>query len=153
MLSEGRCCGSASSVREPTFVGPPHRDPSCGTPGASARAKPLRRLPTSNPRVRLHLKPRQKGTEQLLAQYGDRLICVRYRYDVQLRKRFKTVEILVAELRVPFADVSVRDRVKQAGGTWSPQRRVWELRHDRAIALGLEDRIVPDAMSARDPSI
>jgi len=47
--------------------------------------------------VRLHLKPGQKGTKQLLAQYGDRLICVRYRYDAQRKKRFKTVELLVAE--------------------------------------------------------
>jgi len=47
--------------------------------------------------VRLHLKPGQKGTKQLLAQYGDRLICVRYRYDVQRKKRLKTVELLVAE--------------------------------------------------------
>jgi len=39
--------------------------------------------------VRLHLKPGQKGTKQLLAQYGDRLICVRYRYDVQRKKRLK----------------------------------------------------------------
>ncbi|MBI3636799.1 MAG: hypothetical protein HY216_11425, partial [Candidatus Rokubacteria bacterium] len=60
---------------------------------------------------------------QLLAQYGDRLICVRYRYDAQRKKRFKTVELLVAErdwepprprfapdqivgLRVAFAEVA-----------------------------------------------
>jgi hypothetical protein len=48
----------------------------------------------------LRLKPGQKGTKRLLAQYGDRLICVRYRYD---------------------AEVAVRDRVKQAGGTWNPE--------------------------------
>jgi hypothetical protein len=58
---------------------------------------------------------------------------VRYRYDAQRKKRFKTVELLVAErdwepprprfahdqivgLRVAFADVAVRERVKQAGG-------------------------------------
>ncbi|MGH7551901.1 MAG: hypothetical protein ACREMQ_02610 [Longimicrobiales bacterium] len=35
------------------------------------------------PRVGLHLKPGEKGTKQLLAQYGDRLICVRYRYDAR----------------------------------------------------------------------
>lgn len=48
-------------------------------------------------RIRLHLKPGQKGTKQLLAQYGDRLICVRHRYDAQRRKRFKTVELVVTE--------------------------------------------------------
>ena len=41
-------------------------------------------------RTRLHLKPGQRGTKLLLAQYGDRLVCVRYRYDAQRRKRFKT---------------------------------------------------------------
>ena len=48
-------------------------------------------------RTRLHLKPGQKGTKQLLTQYGDRLVCVRYRYDAQRKKRFKTVELIIAE--------------------------------------------------------
>ena len=104
------------------------------------------------------------GTKQLLAQYGDRLVCVRYRYDAQRKKRFKTVELLVAErdwerplprfaadqivgLRVPFADVEVRDRVKRAGGTWDPGRRIWQLRYDRVVALGLTKRIVDDQAS------
>jgi hypothetical protein len=114
-----------------------------------------------HPRVRLHLKPGQKGTKQLLAQYGGRLICVRYRYDAQRKKPFKTVELLVAErdwepprprfahdqivgLRVAFAEVAVPDQVKQASGTWNPERRVWQLRYDRVAALGLNSRIVDE---------
>ena len=50
-------------------------------------------------------------------------------------------------LRVAFADVAVRDRVKQAGGTWNPARRVWQLRYDRAVALGLDSRIVDEPAS------
>ena len=89
---------------------------------------------------------------------------MRYRYDAQRKKRFKTVELLVAErdwepprprfahdqivgLRVAFADVAVRDRVKQAGGTWNPERRVWQLRYDRVVALGLHSRIVDEPAS------
>ena len=143
VLSEDRWwCGSTSAVREPS--GPPYR--------------------ASTSRVRLHLKPGQKGTKQLLAQYGDRLLCVRYRYDAQRKKRFKTVELVVAErdwqpprprflpdqivaLRVAFADVAVRKLVKQAGGTWNPDRKVWQLRYDRVAALGLESRIVDDSAS------
>src|SRR5437773_7010531 len=138
---ECRRYGSASAVNEPNPTSRP-----------------------ATPRVRLHLKPGQKGTKQLLAQYGDRLICVRYRYDAQRKKRLKTVELLVAErdwqpprprfahdqivgLRVAFADVAVRDRVKQAGGTWNPERRVWQLRYDRAVALGLNGRIVDEPAS------
>jgi hypothetical protein len=143
-------------VREPSPIGPPYRASSS---------------PPARATVRLHLKPGQKGTKQLLAQYGDRLICVRDRYDAQRKKRLKTVELLVAErdwapprprfahdqivgLRIhPFAEVPVRGRVKEAGGTWNPQRRVWELRYDRATALGLEGRIVLDAGARRGPSI
>ena len=143
VLSES-CCGSGTAVHEPSPADPPYR--------AS--------------RVRLHLKPGQKGTKQLLAQYGDRLICVRYRYDAQRKKRFKTVELVVAErdweppqppfahdkivgLRVAFADVAIRDQVKQAGGTWNPERRIWLLRYDRVVALGLNARIVDESASNR----
>jgi len=48
-------------------------------------------------RTSQHLKPGRKGTKQLLTQYGDRLVCVRYRHDAQQKKRFKTVELIVAE--------------------------------------------------------
>ena len=159
VLSESRRCKSASVVHEPSPIGPPYRASSSPPAGPPARAT-----------VRLHLRPGQKGTKQLLAQYGDRLICVRYRYDARRKKRLKTVELLVAErdwepprprfahdqivgLRIPFADVAVRGRVKEAGGMWNPERRVWELRYDRAIALGPEDRIVLDAGARRGPSI
>jgi hypothetical protein len=37
--------------------------------------------------------------------------------------------------------------VRQAGGKWNPARRVWELSYDRAVALGLKDRIVPEDVS------
>jgi hypothetical protein len=98
VLSEGRRCGSAPAVHEPSPAGPPYRASSIAPAEPSAHATPSRRSrESSTPRVRLHLKPGQKGTKQLLAQYGDRLICVRYHYDAQRKKRFKTVELLVAE--------------------------------------------------------
>ena len=165
VLSVGRRSGSASAVHEPSPAGPPYRASSSASVGHADRATPPRRPPEPPAsRVRLHLKPGQKGTKRLLAQYGDRLICVRYRYDAQRKKRFKTVELLVAErdwepprprfafdqivgLRVAFAEVAVRDRVKQAGGTWNPDRRVWQLRYDRAAALGLHSRIVDEPAS------
>ena len=117
-------------------------------------------------RTRLHLKPGQKGTKQLLAQYGDRLVCVRCRYDAQQKKRFKTVDIIVAEreweppaprfaadaivgVRVGFAEVEVREQVKQACGRWNRSRRVWEMRYDQVVALKLEGRIVEEEASHR----
>ena len=143
VLSKGRQCGSASAVHEPD---------------RAARVTPPWRSGSSTTRVRLHLKPGQKGTKQLVAQYGDRLICVRYRYDAQRKKCLKPVELVVAErdweprrppfardqivgVRIAFADVAGRDQVKQAGGTWNPERRVWQLRYDRVVALGLHANI------------
>jgi hypothetical protein len=87
-----------SAVHEPSSVGPPYRASPMPPAEPSARRTPPRREPRSpTPGVRLHLRPGQRGTKQLLAQYGDRLICVRHRYDAQRRKRLKTVELLVAE--------------------------------------------------------
>lgn len=48
--------------------------------------------------TRKKMKPGDPGTRHLLEQYGSRLVCVRYRYDVQRRKRQTTVEIVVAEV-------------------------------------------------------
>jgi hypothetical protein len=107
-------------------------------------------------RTLLNLKPGKKGTKQLLAQYGDRLVCVRYRYDPQLRKRLKTVELVVSErhwiprrprfaadqivnLRTAFAEHDIRDRAKRAGARWNPDQKVWQIRYSQAVALGLVD--------------
>jgi hypothetical protein len=84
------------------------------------------------------------------------LVCVRYRYDATRKRRIKTVELVIAEsaweprfapdeivaLRIAFTDVATRKRVKQAGGTWNPDRTLWQLRYDRVAALGLRRRIV-----------
>ena len=48
-------------------------------------------------RVRLCLRPGQRGTKKLAKEYGDRLLCVRYRYDEERFRRLKTVELVVEE--------------------------------------------------------
>ncbi|MBI3247762.1 MAG: hypothetical protein HYZ50_14760 [Deltaproteobacteria bacterium] len=114
-------------------------------------------------RTRLTLHPHQDGAKQLYAEYGERLLCVRYRCDEQAKKRYKTVELIVEEhpwapvqtsgddiplmpLRVAAKELTVRHQIKSAGGRWVPARQVWELRHDRVIALGLAERIVASAL-------
>jgi hypothetical protein len=115
-------------------------------------------------RIRLTLHPHQRGAKQLLAQYGSRLVCVRYRYDEQNKKRFKTVELIVEErawdpaagkwqadrlvpVRVTVTEFALRQQIKGVGGKWNPQRGVWEVRYDQVMALGLTDRIVEDRES------
>ena len=153
------------AVHEPRST--PYRAKPVPPPAPVVRATQSR--PPSGPsrsRIRLHLKPGQKGTRQLVAKYGERLVCVRYRYDPARRKRFKTAEIIVSErdweptpprfandqivgVRVAFEEVDVRERVKQAGGTWNRPRRVWQLAYGDAVALGLSDRIVAAPASTR----
>ncbi len=100
------------------------------------------------------LKPGQSGTKQLFAQYGEQLVCVRYRYDAQTRKRIKTIEIVVGEsewlppaerfskdeivwLGLGFVDRPRLQLLRSAGGTWDSHRCVWNIRYDTAVKLGL----------------
>ncbi len=43
------------------------------------------------------LRPGARGTIRLVHQYGEQLICVRYRYNPETRTRIKTVELVVDE--------------------------------------------------------
>ena len=109
--------------------------------------------------IRLTLPPHQRGAKQLLAKYGNRLLCVRYRYDSQQKKRLKTVELIEEErpwnpegkqqdgrrlvyVQGAAAEGEVRRQVKGAGGRWRPQYGVWELPYEQVVALQLGQRIV-----------
>jgi hypothetical protein len=108
-LSEGYRYGSASAVHEPSPADLPHRSSSPAPTRSSVRPTPPRRSRTSPAlRVRLHLKPGQKGTKHLVVAESD------------WEPRFAPDEIVA--LRVAFTDVATRNRVKQAGGAWNPDR-------------------------------
>ncbi|WP_243374876.1 hypothetical protein [Geotalea sp. SG265] len=83
-------------------------------------------------KTQTHLKPGQKGTKRLVEQYGESLLCVRYRYDEKRGIRLKTVEIIVEEkagkrsprhhdedvvpVVVAYTEKALRDKLKAAGG-------------------------------------
>jgi hypothetical protein len=109
------------------------------------------------------LRPGQKGTKRLEQKYGDRLICVRYKLDRTSGRRFTTVELIESEIapqpstaqqpiapsrrlavRVEYWETDLRDKVKAAGGIWRPRQKLWELRHEDIVTLGLEARVVPE---------
>ena len=116
------------------------------------------------------LQPGQKGTKRLAKKYGDRLICVRYRFDVKTGRRYTTVELIEAEvdltshpkaaepqtprslkrrlgIRVEYWESDLRDKVKAAGGIWRPRHKLWELPYEGVVALGLESRVVGDEIA------
>ena len=117
--------------------------------------------------VRATLTPGQHGTKQLQKQFGDQLVCVRYRYDKETKRRVKTVELIVEDtpwlttdepdLRIPrprqrvvrdvllhinYQETDLRQQVKQAGGFWLKNKKLWRLGYEKVVQLGLEKRIV-----------
>lgn len=110
-------------------------------------------------KTRLKLNPGQRGTKKLVTQYGERLICVRYRYDEKRKKRLKTVELIVEEIdwdppnnciardsivsiHINFNETELQGKVKKAGGKWNKIRKVWDIRYDKVLKLGLKERMV-----------
>jgi hypothetical protein len=110
-------------------------------------------------RTRLTLHPYQDGAKQPREQYGERLVCVRYRYDETTKERWKTVELIIEKsaweppqpqwpvdtlvaLQVAAQERTVRHQVKAAGGKWNPKAVVWDLSYGQVVALGLTARIV-----------
>jgi hypothetical protein len=123
--------------------------------------------------TRVTLRPGDKGTKRMVERFGERLICVRYRYDSVRKMRYKTVELIVEEapwnpraeiasesppprppalvgVRVDFLETELRHTVKDAGGGWDPARKLWILPLRTARKLGLDDRVVavPDSSPA-----
>ena len=113
------------------------------------------------------LKPGQNGTKRFVDKYGDRLVCVRYKYDTDTRKRYTTVELIEEEsdwtakpstrtqgyarpskqplaVRVEYWETELREKVKAAGGIWRPRHKLWEVTYEDVVALGLESRVVAD---------
>ena len=114
------------------------------------------------------LQPGQKGTKRLHQKYGDRLVTVRHRYDPETGRKYITVELIEETteptspaitqsqqptsvppasplgIRVEYSETDLRERVKAAGGIWRPRQKLWELRYEDIVALGLESRIVAD---------
>jgi hypothetical protein len=79
-----------------------------------------------------HLKPGQNGTQRLVHQFGDALLCVRYRYDELNDDNLTTAEIIVdrrprdrnlryrdtniVSVSVHYTEKALRDRLKAVGG-------------------------------------
>lgn len=93
--------------------------------------------------TRLSLMPGQNGTKKLLATYGERLVCVRYRYDAKREVRHKTVELIVETTPWHPRARNAR-RVKRVGGIWRPHHKLWEVDWKTVCAIGLKDRVVTE---------
>ena len=109
------------------------------------------------------LKPGQPGTKKPLA-CGTRLLCVRRRCTPARQAIIRTIEIIVEKstrqsrqrrlkaeqlvaLRIGWKGYDLHRHGKQAGARWNPAERLWELRYDQVVRLGLTERIVKKVTS------
>ena len=112
----------------------------------------------------------ERGTQKLVAQYGPRLVCIRYRYDQAKKKRYKTIELIVAQgdwsppephpsrrkdqtnrpkrfytrrvgIRIEYQEADLRRQIKAAGGMWDPSERLWFIPEEEVRRLGLVQRV------------
>ncbi|HDQ45353.1 MAG TPA: hypothetical protein ENN17_07655 [bacterium] len=107
------------------------------------------------------LMPGEPGTRLATDKYGERLLCVRYRIDQNTLRKYKTVELIEAEvhpirktgrtpvnkklrIRIHPKEVHLRRVVKAAGGKWDAEKQAWILPYREIKNLGLEKRIVPN---------
>ena len=101
----------------------------------------------------------EPGTKRLREEWGEDLVCVRYRYDEARMERLKTVEIVIervewrhrerprddgAPVRVKIEEREdlLRRAVLFAGGKWDEATDTWLIARAAATALGLQNRIV-----------
>jgi hypothetical protein len=99
--------------------------------------------------ARVKLKPGQRGTKNLVAEYGDALFCMRYRYDTLTRTRLKTVELIIdrkpwtpsppkckdnalVPVRIEYTDKVLREQAKAANGIRRHDHGIFNLVKSRA---------------------
>lgn len=112
-------------------------------------------------KTRLILKPGQKGTKRLTEKYGDALVCVRFRYDAELKQRLKTVELIVEKtdwtppplkyaaddlvpLRIEGYEKDLQVKAKAVGGRWNSEKQLWFVMYGKIVGTSLEKHIQVD---------
>ena len=116
------------------------------------------------------LRPGQPGTKQLVDEYGDKLLCVRYRYNYQTHKRYKTIELIISEqdwqppsphpeedrpsklterivtrevpVQIEWSEKALQQIMREIGGRWDSKQRCWFAKEYLVRQAGLGDRIV-----------
>lgn len=101
------------------------------------------------------IQPGDMGSKQLFEEYGEKLVCVRYRIDRNLKRRYKTIELIVEEkpylsnqqqpmvwVKIGFNETELRQKIKHAGAKWLVEEKVWEMSHEIAKKMKLTKRII-----------
>jgi hypothetical protein len=108
-------------------------------------------------RIRQTIKAGKRGTKKYLDKYGTDLLYVRYYYDWEKRKRITTVELVldkkkwepkkikpttIVKVKVEWGEKEIAGKIKENGGKWNKERKVWEIAFGKVKELGLQSRMV-----------
>ncbi len=105
------------------------------------------------------LLPGKSGTKKEFIKYGENLIHVRYKYDLEKRRTIKTIEIIISEkswnknqnrkpfnknvyIKIAFNEKQLHRTIKHIGGIWDDEKKLYKVRYGDVKNLGLENRIV-----------
>ncbi len=134
-----KCCG-CREINIAFDIQPQRRTDTDSTSSLSAESVVLKKL-----------SPKTPGAKRYASQYGETLVCVRYREDPHGKRRLTTVELIVDErplpvpagVRIAYGETELRHQVKAAGGIWDAERKLWRLPKTTIRKLKLEHRVVP----------
>lgn len=100
------------------------------------------------------LYPGAPGTKKLVKKYGPGLISIRYKLDTETNKTIKTVELIEAiidnkntrtglvKIKIDYQEKKLREVIKEKGGVWNKDEKVWVLKFNDVKKLQLQERII-----------
>jgi hypothetical protein len=108
-------------------------------------------------RSRQTIKAGKRGTMKFIRKFGSDLVNVRYYYDLKKKKKITTVELLIWEkewipkkfnpkkpvkLRIDWGEKELAKKVKENGGKWNKELKVWIIPFGKVKEMKLQSRIV-----------
>ena len=117
------------------------------------RLKKPRASPGHNWPVSKTMQADARGALKLSRKFGEALVCVRYRVSPDGHQRLTTIELEVERVDVqrranPSVSVKIYPsetklaaRAKSKGAWFNAETRLWRMRQNDALALGLHKRV------------
>lgn len=106
------------------------------------------------------MQPGERGAIRLARDYGEQLVCVRYRTSGSGEERLTTVELVIdravirkrtdeiVSFKIKHNEAALRREAVRRGARFDPHTRLWKLPRHEVLNLGLRHRIAvsPDEL-------
>lgn len=117
-------------------------------------------------RVVKTMQPGERGTIRLMHEYGDQLVCVRYRASGTGEERLTTVELIIdravirkrwdeiVSFKIKDDEAKLRREALRRGAWFDAKTKLWKLPRHAVLGLGLRHRIAvsPDQLLREEVS-